>query len=70
MAATWALAETGASGPTGNSYGDPPGHVCIAVAGASERVVTIETGSSERVANMRAFAAAGLKLLTQSVEAT
>jgi nicotinamide mononucleotide (NMN) deamidase PncC len=23
---TWGLAETGASGPTGNSYGDPAGH--------------------------------------------
>ena len=30
-AATWGLAETGATGPTGNRYGDPAGHACIAV---------------------------------------
>ena len=33
---TWALAETGATGPTGNRYGDAAGHSCIAIAGASE----------------------------------
>ena len=27
---TWALSETGASGPTGNSYGDSAGHACFA----------------------------------------
>src|SRR5437764_1677367 len=31
FSATWALAETGATGPTGNSYGDAPGHSCMAV---------------------------------------
>ena len=30
---TWALSETGASGPTGNRYGDDAGHACIAVSG-------------------------------------
>ena len=34
LGATWGLAETGASGPTGNRYGDDAGHACIAVAGA------------------------------------
>ena len=29
MGATWALAETGASGPTGNRYGDNYGHACF-----------------------------------------
>src|SRR5215207_7740686 len=29
----WALAETGATGPTGNRYGDAAGHTCIAIAG-------------------------------------
>src|SRR5882757_8605098 len=28
---TWALAEAGAAGPSGNRYGDPAGHTCIAV---------------------------------------
>ena len=32
---TWALAEAGAAGPSGNRYGDPAGHTCIAVAGPS-----------------------------------
>jgi len=36
--ATWGLAETGATGPTGNRYGDPAGHACIAVSGPAERV--------------------------------
>lgn len=62
--ATWGLAETGASGPTGNRYGDAAGHTCVAVAGpADERVTTLETGSGDRVANMRAFARAALTLL-------
>src|ERR1041385_2092517 len=33
FSATWALAETGATGPTGSRYGDPAGHSCIAIAG-------------------------------------
>jgi nicotinamide-nucleotide amidase len=63
FSASWALAESGATGPTGNRYGDPPGHSCIAVAGPSERAITLETGSADRVANMRAFGAAALGLL-------
>ena len=62
-ATSWALAETGATGPTGNRYGDAAGHSCIAVAGASERAITLETGSGDRRANMLAFAAAALDLL-------
>jgi nicotinamide-nucleotide amidase len=67
---TWALSETGATGPTGNRYGDAPGHTCIAISGPVERAITIETGVSDRVANMRAFAAAALDLLAQSIAAT
>jgi nicotinamide-nucleotide amidase len=69
FAATWGLAETGATGPSGNRYGDPAGHTCLAIAGPIERVVTLETGSAERVANMRAFAAAALDLLAGSLGA-
>ena len=29
----WGLSETGATGPTGNRYGDAAGHSCMAVAG-------------------------------------
>jgi nicotinamide-nucleotide amidase len=63
FSASWALAESGASGPTGNRYGDAPGHSCIAVAGPIERAITLETGSGDRVGNMRAFSAAALDLL-------
>ena len=68
FSASWALAETGAAGPTGNAYGDAPGHCCLAVsglAGAAEESLTLETGGADRVANMRAFATAGLNLLTR-----
>jgi PncC family amidohydrolase len=69
FAVTWSVSEIGASGPTGNRYGDPAGHSCIAVAGSVERSITVETGSADRIANMRAFAAAALDLLTQSIAA-
>lgn len=67
LGATWALGETGASGPTGNRYGDAAGHVCIAVVGPSgERAaITMETGDSDREANMRAFAERALALLIE-----
>jgi nicotinamide-nucleotide amidase len=68
FATTWALGETGATGPTGNSYGDASGHSCIAIAGAAERAITIETGSTDRYANMIAFTAAALDLLMQALE--
>jgi nicotinamide-nucleotide amidase len=64
----WCLAETGATGPTGNRYGDAAGHSCIAVVGSIERAITIETGSSDRVANMHAFAAAALDLLLEELK--
>ena len=63
--ATWALAESGATGPTGNRYGDAAGHSCLAVTGPVERAITLETGKSDRVANMRAFSAAALDLLME-----
>ncbi len=61
--ATWGLAETGAAGPSGNGYGDAPGHSCLAISGLADAVRTLETGSADRVANMRAFAAGALALL-------
>jgi PncC family amidohydrolase len=69
FATTWALGETGAAGPTGNRYGDASGHSCIAVAGPVERAITLETGSTDRFANMTAFTAAALDLLMQAMEA-
>jgi len=65
FSSVWSLGETGATGPTGNRYGDMAGHACIAVAGPSERAFTLETGSADRIANMRKFAKAALELLRQ-----
>ena len=68
LGTTWGLSETGATGPTGNRYGDAAGHACIAVAGPIERVITLETGDSNREANMWTFAQAALELLEQCVQ--
>ena len=65
--ATWGISETGAAGPTGNGYGDAAGHTCVAIAGPVEAVLTIETGSPDRTANMEAFAAAALDLLNRGL---
>ena len=65
LGADWGLAETGATGPSGNRYGDAAGHACLALAGSLEQATTLETGRAERLANMRAFAAAALALLNQ-----
>jgi PncC family amidohydrolase len=69
LGATWGLSETGATGPTGNRYGDAAGHACIAVAGPVERVITLETGSPDREANMWRFARAAIELFQQCVAA-
>jgi PncC family amidohydrolase len=62
-AASWGVGETGATGPTGNRYGDAAGHTCIALAGPHAGAITLETGQPDREANMRAFAARALALL-------
>jgi nicotinamide-nucleotide amidase len=65
---SWTLGETGTAGPTGSRYGHAPGHSCIAVIGpAGERAITVETGNSDRVDNMRAFSLAALDLLEKSL---
>jgi PncC family amidohydrolase len=65
--ATWGLAETGAAGPTGNRYGDPAGHTCIGVAGLQQKTLTLRTGSADRQANMRAFAAKALETFLETL---
>ena len=67
FATDWGLSETGATGPTGNRYGDAAGHSCMAVAGAQESVFTLETGSADRLANMQVFASTALNLLLQNL---
>jgi nicotinamide-nucleotide amidase len=68
LGTTWGLSEAGASGPTGNRYGDAAGHACIAVTGPVERAITLETGDADREVNMWAFARAALELLEQCVK--
>jgi nicotinamide-nucleotide amidase len=67
LGATWGLAETGATGPTGNRYGDDAGHCCLAVAGPVDLTITLETGSDDREDNMWAFAQAALDLLARAI---
>ena len=68
LGAAWGLAETGATGPAGNRYGDSPGHCCLAVSGPTEGSRVLETGSGDRLANMAAFADAALELLNECLE--
>jgi PncC family amidohydrolase len=67
--ATWGLAETGAAGPTGNSYGDPAGHSCLSVDGPATRDHMLRTGLDDRQHNMIAFATAALVLLDEAIDA-
>jgi nicotinamide-nucleotide amidase len=69
LGTTWALGEAGAAGPTGNRYGHASGHGVFAVAGPVAKTLTIETGSPDRVANMRAFGRELLQLLVAALEA-
>lgn len=65
MRSDWGLAETGATGPSGNPYGDPAGHAWVAVRRPDGTTVArnITTGDDDRAANMHAFTEAALKLL-------
>lgn len=65
---TWGLSETGATGPTGNRYGDAAGHACFAIVGPVEETLTLETGSPDREANMWTFTQTALDLLTRSIQ--
>lgn len=66
--ADWGLCETGASGPTGNGYGDDAGHVCVGVVGAETQATrTLETGLSDRQENMYLFAEFALQGLADQL---
>ena len=62
LRATWGLGETGASGPTGNSYGDPAGHTAMAAVGPEIKSAILETASDNRENNMLRFAEGTLHL--------
>ncbi|MES2030722.1 MAG: CinA family protein [Pseudomonadota bacterium] len=65
----WGLSETGATGPSGNRYGDAAGHSCMAVAGPRNEVMTLETGSNDRSGNMHVFAHTALTFLLKNLSA-
>lgn len=67
FATDWGLSETGATGPTGNRYGDAAGHSCMAVVGPETSVITLETGNADRLGNMHVFAASALNLLLRDL---
>jgi len=67
FSADWGLSETGATGPTGNRYGDAAGHCCMAVSGAQSAAITLETGGPDRLANMHEFASTALNLLLENL---
>lgn len=67
--AIWALSETGATGPSGNRYGDAPGHACLAVSGPVDRSRVVATGSDDRAGNMTSFTLAALSLLDEAIAA-
>lgn len=65
----WAIGESGAAGPSGNRYGDPAGHVALAVIGLATATRIVQTGNDDREDNMWAFAGAALDLLYETVKA-
>ena len=67
LATDWGLSETGATGPTGNRYGDAAGHSCMGIAGLEPVAMTLGTGSADRLANMHLFAATALNFLLQNL---
>jgi nicotinamide-nucleotide amidase len=67
FASDWGLSETGATGPTGNRYGDAAGHSCMAIAGLEQSAMTLETGSPDRLANMQVFADTALNFLLRNL---
>jgi nicotinamide-nucleotide amidase len=70
LGTTWGLGEGGATGPSGNPYGDPPGHAWLAVEGPSSATRHLLTGVDDRLANMGAFTAALLGLLLETIRSS
>lgn len=66
----WAIGESGAAGPTGNRYGNPAGHVALAVVGPSSATRVVQTGNDDREDNMWTFAQAALNLLHETIKAS
>ena len=67
IGATWGIGEGGATGPSGNPYGDPAGHAWVGVSGPVDASRHVLTGDDDRAANMVAFAIAGLDLFADTL---
>ena len=67
--ADWGIGETGATGPSGNPYGDAPGVGWVACSGPTELTAELRTGSNDRESNMCEFAIAALELTIQAIRA-
>lgn len=65
--AHWAIGEGGVAGPAANRYGNPVGHVCLAVAGPRDCTRTLLIAAEDRVAYMHRFAAAALELFCEAL---
>ena len=65
--ADWAIGESGAAGPGGNRYGDPAGHVALAVTGPATATRIVQTGNTGREQNMWAFCRSALDLLYETM---
>ena len=68
LGATWCIAESGLAGPTGGRFGAPAGRTTVSVAGPVVRTEVIETGLSDREANMVEFATRGLSFLSRAIQ--
>lgn len=67
IGATWGIGEGGATGPSGNPYGDPAGHAWVGVSGPVDASRHVLTGDDDRAANMVAFAIGGLDLFADTL---
>ncbi|MSR14817.1 MAG: CinA family protein [Gammaproteobacteria bacterium] len=68
LGATWGIAELGATGPAGTSYGHPPGICVLAVEGPVTLTARIDNGCGDREANMWEFAHTALQLLQRALQ--
>lgn len=71
LGSTYTVSESGTAGPTGGQTRNrTPGYVALAVAREGGETVTreVESGSSDREANMVRFAVEGLKLVRDVIK--
>ena len=67
LGTSWCIAESGLAGPTSGRSGAPPGRTTMSVAGPVTRTEVIETGLSDREANMVEFTTRTLRFLRDAL---